>query len=100
MNLREEMQRWFESIDKKMDFQSDKFEVLQKDITLIKLSLAETITYQKQQRKEIDTLNNFAEKQKRLTNRIYGYAGAVGSIAALLFGLLITFAKSIFKIHE
>src|SRR3972149_768530 len=90
----------WEKIEKKLDIQDGKLETLQSDTTLIKLSLAETITYQKQQRKEIDTLNKFAEKQKRLTNRIYGYAGAVGSIAALLFGLLITFAKSIFKIHE
>src|SRR3990170_4112607 len=91
MNLREEMQRWFESIDKKMDFQSEKFEVLQKDITLIKLSLTETITYQKQQRKEIDMLNKFAEKQKGLTNRIYGYAAAVSSIVAAVWVLIVTF---------
>ena len=74
-----------------MDSQDSKLNVLQSDVTLIKLSLAETITYQKQQRKEIDDLNEFAEKQKGLTNRIYGYAAAIGSIVAFVWGLIVTF---------
>ena len=106
MNLREELKSikyelkegmteainsvW-EKIEKRMDAQDGKSEILQSDITLIKLSLAETITYQKQQRKEINSLNEFAEKQKGITNRIYGYAAAVGSIFALVWVLIVTF---------
>lgn len=93
MTLREEILSAVEKLNGKLD-------TVQSDISEIKQEMVRYAVMNDTFIKDIDGLKTFKIDQDKINNRAWGVWMTVSSVAAIIWGLIIAFAKNIFKFDE